>query len=172
MLNKRNMNIDACRWLFWFGCVDSVVCRTVNQSFCFYFMTFVSPLWTFAANWVSEASIHSRAIRSAATGNQWSGPLKSFQDKWNNFKTDILGPLSFQDKWNHFKTDFIGPLSFQDKWNHLKTDFIDPLRWFPVATDLIARLSEKVNRGLQYQESINRSLNLWPMLHPEVTICG
>ena len=34
-----------------------------------------------------------------------------------------------------------------DQWTNFKTDFIGPLHWFPVATDLIARLSQEVDRG-------------------------
>ena len=35
-----------------------------------------------------------------------------------------------------------------NQWKHFKTDFIGPLRWFPVATDRIARVRQKVGRAL------------------------
>ena len=39
-------------------------------------------------------------------------------------------------------------ISGTDQLNHFKTDFIGPLHRFPMAADWIARLSQKMDRGL------------------------
>ena len=43
-----------------------------------------------------------------------------------------------------------------DQWNHFKTDFTGLLHWFPEATDLVARMSHRVDRGLSNDKTVLR----------------
>ena len=54
-----------------------------------------------------------------------------------HFLTRSCSPISHWGK----------PVGADDQWNQFKTDVFGPLHWFPMATDLIARPSQKVNNN-------------------------
>lgn len=58
----------------------------------------------------------------------------------------LIGPGQMSD--SVVRTDqLLRETSEVDRWKWSWTDFIGPLSWFPVATDRIERLSQKVDRG-------------------------
>ena len=48
-----------------------------------------------------------------------------------------------------------------DQSNRFKANLIGPLHWFPAATDLIARMSQKVDRGLLVTSTVSPRLDIF-----------
>ena len=57
--------------------------------------------------------------------------------------TDVLDSHSDSVLWSH---QSLRETSGADQWDRFKSDFTGPFHWFPVATDLIACLNQKVDR--------------------------
>ena len=102
-------------------------------------------VWHVKELWIEDAIFEGRERRTEAESTRGSLPPRplncaaSYCKRFRSTSSDSVVSLD----------QSLRETNGADQWNKFKNEFLGPLHWFPAATDPIARLSQKVDRGIR-----------------------